>query len=104
MLYTEKHELMIPEQDDTYNIDYVKHNMSIIDQKLGEQWQSSVTEFSEDESSVRTTYADGTYIITTISDTEDTITIEHFDENGTLTQKRITTIEGDTITEREVAV
>lgn len=104
MLYTEKHGLMMPEQDDTYNIDYVTHNMSIIDQKLGEQWQSSKTEFSDDESSVKTTYADGTYLITTISDTEDTITIEHFEADGTLTQKRITTIDGNTITEREVAV
>lgn len=102
MLYTEKHGLMMPEQDDYYDIDYVKHNMGIIDKKLGEQWQDNTTEMSEDGQNITTTYKDGTHAVTTVTDSM--ITTETFDSNGVLTKKRIVTIDGNRIEEREVAV
>lgn len=102
MLYTEKHGLMMPEQDDYYDIDYVKHNMGIIDKKLGEQWQQNITEMSEDGQTITTTYEDGSYTVTTATDSM--ITTETFDSNGVLTKKRIVTIDGNRIEEREVAV
>ena len=102
MLYTEKHGLMMPEQDDYYDIDYVKHNMEIIDKKLGEQWQDNTTEMSEDGQNITTTYKDGSHAVTTVTDSM--ITTETFDNNGVLTKKRIVTINGNRIEEREVAV
>lgn len=102
MLYTEKHGLMMPEQDDYYDIDYVKHNMGIIDKKLGEQWQDNTTEMSEDGQNITTTYKDGSHAVTTVTDSM--ITTETFDNNGVLTKKRIVTIDGNRIEEREVAV
>lgn len=104
MTTTENFGLQIPDDDDIYGIDYVKHNLPIIDKNLAAKKQDSTTVIVEDSSSIRTDYADGTYLVTVMSSDGNTITSELYDAENTLLEKRVTTIDGNTIEEKEVPV
>lgn len=104
MTNTENFGLQIPDEDDVYGIEYLKHNLPIIDKNLAAKKQNSTTVIVEDSNSIRTDYADGTYLITVISSDGNTITSELYDAENNLLEKRMTTIDGNTIEEKEVSV
>lgn len=96
--------LQIPEEDDIYSIKYMQHNLPIIDENLQEKRLDSTTVIADDGSSIRTDLADGTYTVTSISADGNTITTSVYSEDSTLLEKRIVTINGNTIEEKEVAI
>lgn len=104
MISTPNFGLQIPEEDDIYSIEYMQHNLPIIDKNLQEKRLDSTTVIADDGSSIRTDLADGTYTVASISADGNTITTSVYSEDSTLLEKRIVTINGNTIEEKEVAI
>lgn len=102
MIATPKLGLLAPEDEDFYAIDYVRHNNEILDEMLGDESTDSTTVIADDNTSVTTTYADGSKVVVNMDDTS--IIETYYDAEGNVTGKKGTYIDGNTIEEKELSI